>query len=248
MPGGGADAFAELEYLLEGVQVALGHRGVDLELHAFGLEVLDASHGGFERTGHAAEGVVAGGVRTVDGDGTALEAGFLDLAGFFGRDAGAVGRHHTAQALVAGVGGQFVHVGAQGGFAAGEDDDGAAHFREGVDEGLGFGVAQLARIGFGMGFGAAVLAGEVAGAGDFPGHEAALGRAVGQEAVGMGMRTGMTAGVSALLGAGMAGRHAAEHGFRIAAERVAAGMAGAERTGMTAHQRTQPSRRASTAK
>ena len=99
-----------------------------------------------------------------------------------------------------------------------------------------------------MGFGAAVLAGEVAGAGDFPGHEAALGRAVGQEAVGMGMRTGMTAGVSALLGAGMAGRHAAEHGFRIAAERVAAGMAGAERTGRTAHQRTQPSRRASTAK
>ena len=75
-----ADANAELEDILEGMQVALGHGGVDLELHALGLEVFDAAHGGFEGTGHTAESVVAGGVGTVDGNGTALEAGFLYLA------------------------------------------------------------------------------------------------------------------------------------------------------------------------
>ena len=233
VPGHGADFLAQVEDILERVQVALGHRGVDLEFHAFGLQVFDAAHGGVEGSGHAAEGVVACGVGSVDGDGAALEAGFLYLAGGLGRDERAVRRHDAAQALVAGVGGEFIDVGAHHGIAAGEDDDGLADFGEGVDEGPGFRGGELARIGFGMSFGAAVLAGQVAGTGDFPGDEAALGRAVGQEA---GFcRGGMPAG-------GSVGN--ATHG-------MPAGMAGPQRGegGVVAvHQRIHPSRRASTVK
>ena len=205
VPGGRADALAQIEDVLEAVQVVARDRGVDLEGHPGLFKVFDAAHRGFEGPGHAAELVVAGGVGAIDGDGAAVDAGFLDLAGQFGRDQGAVGREGAGQPLVVGIGHQFIDIGAHHGIAAGEDDDGVAHLGEGVDEGLGLFGGELARIGFRVGLGAAVLAGQVTGAGHFPGDELAGGRAVlkGAHHLVAGRAPGMTAGMGTR-GTGMA--------------------------------------------
>ena len=201
-----AQTFAQVENVLERSQVVFGDRGVDLKFHAHGLQVFDAPQRGVERAGHAAEGVVTGGVGAVDGDRTTLKTGFLYPAGIFRRDQGSVGGHDAAQPLGRGVGPQFVHVGPHHGVAAGEDDDGIAHLGEGVDEGFGFGRGQFAGVRLGMGLGPAVPAGQVARAGHFPGDETALGRAVGQGAGGMvaegpaGMAAGMSGGRVGMFG------------------------------------------------
>ncbi len=173
MPRRRADALAKFEYLLEVVQVVAGDRGVDLELHALGLEAFDAAHGGVERAGHAAEGVMRLGVVAVDGNGATLHARFPDLAGRLRGDQRAVGRHDAAQALGRGVGHQLVDIGAHHGIAARKDDDRIAHAREGVDQGLGLFGGQFAGIGLGVRLGPAVLAGQIAGAGHFPRDETA---------------------------------------------------------------------------
>lgn len=118
MPRSRADAFAEFEYLFKIMQVIPSDRSVDLKLHALGLEMLDAAHGGVERAGHTAERIVFLGVVAVDGDRTALHARFLDLAGGFRRDERPVGGHHAAQALGTGIGDQLVYIGADHGIAA----------------------------------------------------------------------------------------------------------------------------------
>ena len=97
----------------------------------------------------------------------------------------------AGQALAVGIGHQLVHVGPHHGVAAGEDDDGFAHLRKGIDEGLGLFGRKLSGVGFRVGLGTAVLAGQIAGAGHFPGNEAAGGAAVfkgaqgGRDAVGV---------------------------------------------------------------
>jgi hypothetical protein len=52
--------------------------------------------------------------------------------------------------------------------AAGKDEDGHVHLGDLVDQRLAFGVGQLVGVGDGLGGGAAVLAGQVAGLRDLP--------------------------------------------------------------------------------
>ena len=204
MPGRRADALAELEDLLEAAQVVAGHRGVDLKGHAHVLEIADAAHAVLKRAGHAAKGVVTGRVGPVDGNGAALHARLFDPAGAFRGDQGAVGRKGAGQALGVGIGHQFVDVRPHHRIAAGEDDDGIAHLRKRVDERLGLVRGQLAGIRLWVGLGPAVLAGQVAGAGHFPGDQTADRAAVFQNAGGHARRI---AGLTPRMAAGMAFRH-----------------------------------------
>ena len=79
-----------------------------------------------------------------------------------------------------GVRDKIIHVGAHHGIAAGKDDDGPAHLGEGVDQRFGFLCGEFAGIGIRVRLGAAVLAGQIAGARHFPGDELAGGGAVFQ--------------------------------------------------------------------
>ncbi|MPL61275.1 hypothetical protein SDC9_06845 [bioreactor metagenome] len=184
VPCGCADTLAQLEYLFEAAQIVARDRGVDLKGHAHGFKVFDAAQRSLERAGYAPEAVVTGGVWPVNGNGAAVDPGILDFLRVLGGYEGAVGRKGAGQALAVGIGHQLVHVGPHHGVAAGKDDDGLAHLREGIDESLGFFRRKLAGVRLRVGLGTAVLAGQVAGAGHFPGDEATGGAAVLKSAQG----------------------------------------------------------------
>ncbi len=188
--------------VLEEREIVAGDGGVELKLYPCVLQVLDALHGLVEGPHFAAKLVVLRRCGRVDGDGAALDARFLHLPGGFGRDERAVGRHDAAQPLALGVGDELVHVVTHHGLAAGEDDDGVAHVREGVDERLGLFRGELALVGFHVRLGPAVFAGEVAGAGHFPCHEAADRAAVLKRHLRFGLCPGVALAVR--VSAGMA--------------------------------------------
>jgi len=171
VPGRRAELVGQMEDVLEVAHVVPGDRGVDLELHAGGFEVVDAAKRPFEGAGHAPEGVVVGGGWRVDGDRAAGDARGLDLPGVFRRDERPVGRHDAAQVMVPRVAHEIEDVRSQQRFAAGEDDDRIAGLGKGVDERLGIGGIELPRPGIETGLGPAMLAGEVAGPGHFPGDQ-----------------------------------------------------------------------------
>ena len=207
VPGRRADALTELEDFFEAAQVVAGDGGVDLKGHARGFEVFYTPQAGFKSAGHAAEAVVAGRVRSIDGDGAAVDPGGLDSGRRFRGDEGAVGRKGAGQALGVGISYQLVDVGPHHGVAAREDDDGTAHLGEGVDKGLGLGCGKFAGVGLRMGLGPAVLTGQVAGAGHFPGNEPAHGAAVRQGGGSALVRALVRFGMSACsVSAGMPGQ------------------------------------------
>ena len=80
----------------------------------------------------------------------------------------ALGVTRDLHAFVGGVADQLEDVLALQRVAAGEDEDGHAHVGDLVDQRLAFGVGQFVGMGDGLGGGAAVLAGQVAGLRDLP--------------------------------------------------------------------------------
>ena len=95
--------------------------------------------------------------------------GFLHLEnGFAGQQGRGAGRDRDLDALFGGIADQFEDVRALQRVAAGEDEDGHLHVGDLVDQALAFGGGQLVGVGDGLGGGAAMLAGQVAGLRDFP--------------------------------------------------------------------------------
>ncbi len=162
-----SEVFAQVKDVLEQMEIVLGDGGVDLEFDTHVFQILNAAHGSVECTEFATELIVLDGFGRVDGDGTPFDTCVFHLLRGFRRDQRAVGGHDTTESLGFGIGDQFVHIGAHHGFAAGENDDRVAHVRKCVDECLGFDCGQLAFIRLGMCLGAAMLAGEIGGAGHF---------------------------------------------------------------------------------
>ena len=80
----------------------------------------------------------------------------------------ALGVTRDLDALVGGVTDELEDVVALERVAAGEDEDGNVHLGDLVDERLAFFVRELVGVGNGLGGGAAMLAGQVAGLRDFP--------------------------------------------------------------------------------
>ena len=114
-------------------------------------------------------------VGPIDGDGDTVDTCVVDfLCGFRGNQC-AVGRERTHESLIVSVADEFVDVLAHHRVAAGEDDQRASNLGKRVDKAQSLFVVQFTRVGLEMGLGAAVLAGEVARAGDFPGDDAAGG-------------------------------------------------------------------------
>ena len=162
MPGSGAKMLAKLKDLLEACQVVLSDGCIDLEGNAGLSQAAHAAHRRIKGAGHAAEPVVAGSIGSINGDGAAIDAGFLYLPGRLRRNKRPVGRKGAYQPLVMGGPDKFVHVRPHHGLAAGEDDYGLSHLREGVNQGHGLFMAQFPGIGLHMSLGTAVPAGQVA--------------------------------------------------------------------------------------
>ena len=154
------------------VGVVAADGGVDLDGNARLVGPLDGLDGARIGAGKAAESVVNLGGRAVQRDAEPDQARLLELenrlAGQQRRGAG--GERHL-DAFVGGVADQLEDVLALQRVAAGEDEDGHAHRGDLVDQRLPLGVGQLVGVGDGLGGGAAVLAGQVAGLGDLPDGE-----------------------------------------------------------------------------
>lgn len=157
---------------LEPVQlgdVVAGADHGDLEgSHACGGEVLHRPQRRRVRTGAAYRVVDVGG-RAVEGDLDVHVVVGGEPASRLGRDADAVGGELHADVVGGGVVEEFPEVGADGGFSAADVDVEDLHGLQLVDDRLGFGGAQLARVAA-AGAGEAVGAGQVAGIGQFPGE------------------------------------------------------------------------------
>ena len=113
-----------------------------------------------------------GGVGSVQADRHAGDAGFFELVdGFGGEQRRGAGRDVGAQADLDGVADQVVEVGPLERIAAGEHHQGLAEGADLVEQAIALLGRQFFRVALGLGRGAAMYAGEVAGLGHFPDHQ-----------------------------------------------------------------------------
>jgi hypothetical protein len=146
--------------------------GVNLDGNTRLVGPLDGLDGARKSAGKSAERVMNLRVRAIQRDSEPDQTGLLELENRLARQQrrGRGGERHL-HAFIGGVADQFVHVGALERVASGEDENWHAHGRDLVDQRLPLGVGQLVGVGDGLGGGAAVLAGQVAGLGDLPDGE-----------------------------------------------------------------------------
>jgi nucleotide-binding universal stress UspA family protein len=151
------------------VRVVAADGGVHLDGNARLVGPLNGLDGARPRAGQAAEGVVNLGRRAVERDAEPHQAGFLQLEDRFARQQRrGAGRERHLHAFAGGVADQLEDVFALQRIAAGKHEDRHVHVGDLVDQRLAFGVGQLVGVGDGLGGGAAVLAGQVAGLRDLP--------------------------------------------------------------------------------
>ena len=153
------------------VLVPVEHRGVNLERQAHLAASAHAGHRGVPRALEAAERIVLGAVEAVEADAHGAGAALLEAAGHFGRDEGAVGAEHRAQALARRIGHEVVNVGAHERLAAREDHDLETGSGDLVDKRAGLVGRELVGARVGARVLVAMLAGEVALVGGHPGHD-----------------------------------------------------------------------------
>ena len=146
--------------------------GVDLDGDARFVGPLDGLDGARIGAGKAAEGVVNLRGRAVERDAEADQARLLELEdGFAGQQRRGRGGERNLDAFIRGVADQLKNILALHRVSAGEDKNRHAHLGDLVDQRLAFGVGQFVGVGDGLGGGAAVLAGQVAGLRDLPDGE-----------------------------------------------------------------------------
>ena len=163
------------------VDVVTGDDGVDLDLHPQLAGSLPACDGAVEGALDAAEGVVGGGGGAVEREGDDVDAVVLQARqGVLVELVRARGGHGHVQPGGRAVGGELGEVGALEAVAAGDDEDNGWLAEGGclVHEGLGLVGGELTGVTQWAGLGAAVTAGELAGAGGLPGHEHGAHRGV----------------------------------------------------------------------
>jgi len=175
VPGRSSEAPTKVKNFFELPQIVPHDGGVDLKRQAHGLQIPDAAHGSVKSAQHAAKGVMTGGIRSVNGNGTPVHPGSLDLPSIARVDEGAIGRKGADKPLAAGIGYKLVHVWAQHGLSTRKNNDGTAHFGECVDERTGLSCGEFARIWSFVGLRTAVSARQIAGTGDFPRNQSADG-------------------------------------------------------------------------
>ena len=113
------------------------------------------------------------GIGTVYGYGAALHTTCLETVGDLRRQACTIGRTGTDQTQVMGGADERIEIRTQGGLTACKDDNGPANLGEGGNQLKRLFRGELPGIGFRMSLGPAVTAGEIAGAGNFPGNQSA---------------------------------------------------------------------------
>jgi len=161
--------FKQSAQVVEIVGVVAADGGVHLDGDARLVGPLDGLDGARPSSGQPAELVVNLRSGTVEGDAQPHQAGLLQLEHGFAREQRrGAGGDRDLHALAGGVTDQFVDVFALHRVAAGEDEDGHAHLGDLIDQLLALFMGQLVRVGNGLGRGATVLAGQVAGLGNLP--------------------------------------------------------------------------------
>ena len=161
--------FEEGGEVVEVVCVMAADGGVDLDGDADFIGPFDGLDGACPGAGEAAEGIVDFRAGAVEGDAEADEACFLEFdERIAGEQRSGAGGEGDADALVAGVLDELEDVGTLERITAGEDEDGDFHFGDFVDELFAFGGGELVGMGDGLGRGAAVFAGQIAGLGYLP--------------------------------------------------------------------------------
>ena len=100
----------EIEHLWKLMGVVAGDGGVDLHGHAQILQIAEASNGGIECAGNAAESVVGQGVGAIQADGHAPHAAIDDHAGNLLGHQRAVCGQRDAQTLVRAIACQLENV------------------------------------------------------------------------------------------------------------------------------------------
>ena len=148
---------------------ALGDGGVDLQVHPRFLRHFRRAQGPFIRVGNAAEGVMGGLMRPVQAQGHALNPRLLQgMEVRMQQPGGSGGAQCHMQPLAGRRADQFQNVRPHDGVPARQHQHGRAQLRQLVNQAQGFLMGQFIRMGPRLGYGAAMLARQRAGARHFP--------------------------------------------------------------------------------
>ena len=186
-----------------------GEHRVELEAHAEVVEHVAGLDGALEGSRETAEGVVGGRGAAVEGHRHHRDAGILHGLDPVTREQwGHRGRDRHVQTLADAVLDEVDEVGTLEAVTTGEDEHrvGTLVARQLVDEFVALGVRQLAGGGVVLGFGAAVLADQGAGAGDLPDDDEGLVVEVVLDLADERAVAGMAARMSTWVATGMPGR------------------------------------------